>query len=266
VYGLRVTGLPDCTLLSRVTGDSPELNISMATGRVGDRDQLFTDDLAEVALIDDGWVSVHRSGRAHFTIPSPISDDELLHPWLVPAAATFNGWQGRQVLHGGAVARQGHAIAVLGDKEDGKSTLLAWLDQESDLEILADDLVVIESGSVFSGPRCIDLRPGSAQVVGRADNGRLVRGDSRLRLSLGPCTEGNQLAAVVVLSWTNGASVEMERLSPADGLARLIPHGLKSGRNGSLLELLGLPIWSLGRPKTWAVMPEAAGHIESLLK
>ena len=78
----------------------PSLPVSFSRGRVTDRTEQFLADRAEICLIDDGWISLERSGLARAHPPQPVPADEMLHPWLVPAAATFNGWLGRQVLHG----------------------------------------------------------------------------------------------------------------------------------------------------------------------
>ncbi len=126
-YGLRLAGLDVDQLLPRVAADAPRLEVSLSRGCVTHREEEFLTDRAEISLLDGGWISLTRAGRADFTLPYAVSAEELLHPWLVPAAATFNGWFGRQVLHGGVLAREGRALAVLGEKEAGKSSLFAWL-------------------------------------------------------------------------------------------------------------------------------------------
>ena len=152
VYGLQLRGLDEATLLSRVNLRAPALNVSIELGEIAKRVELFEDDRAEISLIEYGWISLTREGHARFLIPAPVPVDEIVHPWLVPAAATFNGWHGRQVLHGGVFSHDGRAVAVLGEKEDGKSSLLAWLSRDEEIEILADDLVVVENRTVFAGP------------------------------------------------------------------------------------------------------------------
>jgi hypothetical protein len=152
---------------------------------------------------------------------------------------------------------------VLGNKEDGKSSLLAWLARGGDVEVLTDDLIVVQDGAVFSGPRCIDLRPGAAEPLGRAGS-RLVRRASRLRLELPPCRGEARLDAIVVLAWGSGPDVMLHSLSPTQGLAALLPHALNAGQ-GDLLELIGVPVWVLERPRTWASMGEVKGRLLSLL-
>jgi hypothetical protein len=263
VYGLQLRGLQNATLLSEVDLSAPSLEISIEIGRATGRVESFQPDHAEISLVDYGWVSLSRSGRAHFVLPSQLPVDEVLHPWLVPAAATFNGWCGRHVLHGGAFAQGKRAVAVLGNKEDGKSSLLAWLAQGEDVEVLTDDLIVVQDGAVFSGPRCIDLRPGAAEPLGRAGS-RLVRGQSRLRLELPPCRPKARLDAIVVLAWGAGPDVVLRPLSATLGLAALLPHALNAGQ-GDLLALIGTPVWVLERPRTWDSMGEVKERLLSLL-
>lgn len=264
VYGLEIRGIVDDSVLARVKTPAPTLAISIEVGRVDDRTESFKDEHAEISLIDDAWVSLTRSGRAHFVLPSAVPAEEVLHPWLVPAAATFNRWHRRHVLHGGAVARDGRAVAVLGNKEDGKSSLLAWLATAGDVEILTDDLIVIREGVVFPGPRCIDLRPESALPLGRAGS-RLVRGASRLRMNLPPCESEAVLTALVVLAWGSEPEVRLRELSPTEGIASLLPHAISSAEGDRLLELVGLPVWLLERPRAWTGMPAAAEHLLALL-
>lgn len=264
VYGLQLRGLEGATLMGEVDASAPALEVSIEVGRVGDRVERFEDDRAEISLIDHGWISLSRAGEAHFVLPAATPVDEVLHPWLVPAAATFSGWCGRDVLHGGAFARADRAVAVLGEKEDGKSSLLAWLARTEGVDVLTDDLLVIEQGSVFSGPRCIDLRPGSAEAV-QTNGSRLVRSDSRLRLELSCCPGRASLAAIVVLAWAEDKRVQLRRLSPSEGIARLLPHALSSGGGTQLLDLFSLPVWVLERPRTWASMDEVTSRLLSLL-
>lgn len=266
VYGLRLTGLDAGSILAEVDAGSPALEISVERGRASDRTERFGPDSAEISLIEDGWVSLERSGMAHFVLANEVPPEELVHPWLVPAAAVFSRWLGRQVLHGGVIARNGKAVAVLGHKEAGKSSLLARLATAGTVEVMADDLVIAQDGTVFAGPRCIDLRPGSTEAVAGADPERIVRDGSRLRLDLPPCTPSARLAGIVTLGWSDGPDVLLERHSTFEGLTSLIPHTVvEADGSVGLLEFLDLPLWQLTRPKQWAAMPEAIDRLTELL-
>lgn len=268
VYGLRTVGLDADGLLSTVPAASPVLTVACRRGQADGWVEQYGADGAEIPLVDGGWVSLSRDGNAQFIVPTAIAPEELLHPWLVPAAATFNGWLGRQVLHGGVIAREGRAIAILGAKESGKSSLFAWLAAREGFEILADDLVIVENGEVFAGPRCIDLREGSIRLVQSDKSRRLVRDASRLRLELPPCSASAHLAGVVVLGWSGDDELRMRSLAPSEAITALLPHALgggAAGLHGRLLELLDLPCWSLDRPRRWDVMPAVEWELSQLL-
>jgi hypothetical protein len=264
VYGFRLEGVDDVSLLSCVAASAPTLRVSIEIGRAPDREESFGPDAAEIGLIDGGWVSLTRAGHAHFVAPRQIPSGELVHPWLVPAAATFSGWHGRLVLHGGGFSFGGQAIAILGNKEDGKSTLLAWLARSEDVSVLVDDLLVIESGSVLAGPRCIDLRPGTAEIFDDAAGHSVVRDASRLRMELPPCSPAAPLGALVVLSWSQEDHVSLRRLTASEGMAALLPHALNPGPNGRLLDLVNIPVWLLARPRTWSSLPQVADLLRDL--
>lgn len=78
---------------------------------------MLTDYRAVVPLVEGGLVEMERaSGHVVCTAPRPIPDREILHPWLVPAAATISAWHGRRGLHGGAVTDGVHAIALVWER------------------------------------------------------------------------------------------------------------------------------------------------------
>lgn len=263
-YGLKIQGLSVGALLPRVDSGAPELSVSVELGCVGGRRESFGPRGAEIALLDGGWVSLTPGGHAHFVLPRSVPDEEIVHPWLVPAAATLNGWHGRQVLHGGAFARDGRGVVVLGDKEDGKSTLLAALALAGEVDILADDLAVIDNGAIQAGPRCIDLRPGTEAGLAHSRAHQLVRDAGRLRMPLKPCPPAAVLRAIVVLGWCDGNAVTLRPLEQSAGFTALLPHAMSAGWNGNLLDLLGVPVWSLSRPRSWTIMPEVVERVAAL--
>lgn len=267
VYGLRITGLDAGAIMSQVAASAPALHLSLTQGRVLDRAQAFHENQAEIRLLDDAWLSLSRSGETTFTLPNPVPAEEIVHPWLAPAASTFSRWIGRQVIHGGIVAREGRALALVGHREAGKSSLLAWLASDGALDILADDLVVLDGTTVFAGPRCIDLRPGSAEAIANAQ-GRVVREATRLRIGLPPCVPSAALVGTVVLDWGEDDRVTLERMSPTEGVTALLPHAQSNAQGSSrvgLLDVLDLPVWTLTRPRTWQSMPAVAAELTRLL-
>jgi len=177
----------------------------------------------------------------------PLDDDRLVHPWVTWGAAMFARWHGREAFHGGAFVSGGRAWAVLADKEGGKSTLLARLALDG-VGIVSDDLLVIDDADVFAGPRCVDLRLGTAERLGAREL-PLAREDRR-RLHLEPVADRLPLAGVVHLAWSDTPAVREVPLS--DRIARLRPHNgfgvLPPGPSG-LLSLAALPTLELSRPR-----------------
>jgi energy-coupling factor transporter ATP-binding protein EcfA2 len=184
----------------------------------------------------------------------PLSPDELLHPFLVPVASIAGRWLGREAFHGGAVAFPGGALALLGPREAGKSTLLAAL-AGAGLPVLADDMVVIEHGRVFRGPPCVDLR--CAPPAGVLDGLPLarVRRGSRFRVRLPESPLSVPLRGWVFLE--SGRRVALRSLDPRERLSRLArwrSWPALASDPAAFLDLAALPVWGLARPRRWSAL------------
>lgn len=188
-------------------------------------------------------------GRAHFSFPDVPGDGDLLHPYMAPAAALAHMWSGHEALHGGAFATSAGAVGLLGEKDGGKSTTLAWLAAQHRVPVLSDDLVVLVRGDVLSGPRCLDLRAGSLIDPATFATRRAVRNAERLRITLPGAPLNVQLIATVVLRW--GERTQLETPSAADRLRELLPHRMYrhrvAGDPEAILELAALPMLILTR-------------------
>jgi hypothetical protein len=270
VYGLNVLGLGD---VSRFSSDplpgSPQLEIRQRLGVAPpDAESRLFDDRAVIPLIENGLLEVFRDPAvASFTMPRTLSDDELLHPWLVPAAATVSAWHGRRVMHGGLVGNGEKAVAIVGDKEGGKSTLLAWLAFEAGLTVMCDDLVVLEDDHVFAGPACIDLRPGSVSHLPDVVGSTLVRDGTRLRVPLPKTPAIAEFMGVIVLEWSERTA--MPAVPPGERLTHVLPHALVEGIPLGVAGVLGFAqyrMWRLMRPKKWESLDTAATMVQDLLE
>lgn len=91
-----------------------------------------------------GTFAVEGGGRTIAVAPTPgVGDDLLAFPLLGPVLACALHLRGRFVLHASAIRVGGAAVALMGDKGAGKSTLAcAFL--SSGRALLADDLVVAD--------------------------------------------------------------------------------------------------------------------------
>ena len=231
-----------------VEGDSP------AEDRLGP-------EHAELPL-HSGWVAIDRSpARATFRVRGPLADRDLIHPYLAPAAAVAARWAGRESFHAGAVVVGGGAWVVLGGKEQGKSTTLAWLALQGH-DVLADDLIVLAGASALAGPRCIDLRAESAARLGAGEPLGVVGMRERWRLALAPVAEQVPLRGWISLAWDD--EVAMEPLRGAERMLALLPHRsvrLVPGAPEALVDLSSLPVWRLRRPCRWDSLTDAGGRL-----
>ena len=216
------------------------------------------DQIAVLELVTGGFLVLdRRQGTATFEVPVLIDPQELVHPYLVPAAAGFCSWVGREAYHAGAFVADRRAWAVVGDKEGGKSTLLAVLAQRGH-PVLSDDLLVLDDRTVRQGPRLIDLRRPTAEHLGLGEPLESAREGGRWRVRLAP-TPDVDLAGWIFLRW--GDTVEMKKVGPSDRIARLL--ALAPTRAEAVVSLAALPAFELVRPRSWDSLP---GAIDRLLE
>lgn len=260
-YGFRFDGIAvDGALAAAGAADWPLARVR--TGPVSDRSEPLgvRADSALLAM-PEGAIAVDRSERsALIETPRPLEPEEVVHPYLWPIATVLARWAGRETFHAGAIVVDGDAWAVLGDRGQGKSSLLAWLALRAGLEVLTDDLLVAHGQHVYAGPRCLDLRPAAAAHM--EIDGRPVRCTRRRRLSLPPIAGRVPLRGWIFLDW--GPDVAVDRLGPSELLPRLraFRRAPEMGVDGvEWLGLVGLPAVVLRRPRRWALMDEAAGRL-----
>jgi len=254
-YGLRVGGLPeDAPLLGHPPGPRwPELRLAHEPPSAA---RPAVAAATTVPLRGGGELRLEGCAATFVTCDAP-TPDALVHPHLAAAAAGRNRLLGRDVLHAGAVVLDGVAWALAGTNQAGKSTLLAAL-AALGRPVLSDDLLVLESGTAFAGPRCADLRD-HAPVVGLPPP-RPVRDGERWRVLLPPAPASAPLAGFVFLAWDDapralralGASERMRRLAPLRRWPFLPAHP------AGLLDLATLPAYELSRPR--GIEPAAAAR------
>jgi hypothetical protein len=224
--------------------------------------------------IDDGIARFHFAGggglvvladehRATFTTPGQMTDEELVHPYLAPVAASFAWWARHECFHAGAVAIDGRVWGVVGEKEAGKSTMLAGLALAGH-EVLCDDMLVIADGTAFAGPRCVDLREPAARRLGVGDL-TLRPPEPRWRLALPPIEATWPMGGWVFLSWGDEmdvAPISAPALLPRLGANRsmfVVPRD-----PATLLDLAALPAWELRRPRDWSALPAVVERLAEL--
>ncbi len=262
-YGFLLPGVPGARdLLGEAPAGWPELRRERAGPRPGapEEDRLGPD--RALLPLHGGWVAIDRAPpRATFHLPVAPPDRDLVHPYLAPAAAVAARWAGRESFHAGAVLAGGGAWAVLGDKESGKSTTLAWL-AGAGHPVLADDLLVVDGDGAFAGPRCIDLREASAARLGAGEPLGVVGVRERWRVMLGPVPARVPLRGWVTLAWDDDVGVE--ELRGPDRMLALMPFRsvrVEPGRPAELIELSSLPVLRLRRPRRWESLEESGRRL-----
>lgn len=266
IYGFEIHGLrePEALLLEAPPG-SPRLRIECDHGDAVTRTEnprspvtvRVGRDSAEVGLIDGGRMTIDRETlTVRLSTREPLRDEVILQPYLGLPAAIASHWLGRQTLHGGAFRHEERAWAVVGGMAAGKSSILGWLLHRGH-EIVADDLLLLSDGTLFAGPRSVDLRPASAARLGGQDLG-VVGTRKRWRLRAGDVPASVRLAGVVYLDW--GERVQVEPLGAEERLTGLVRNCALRPRHEespAYLELAALPAWRFVRPRDLDRLDEA---------
>jgi hypothetical protein len=262
-YGFRLAGLDGGrALLVDAPAEWPLLDVrQVAASGTGPAVDRVGADRAELPL-HDGWMTVDRSpARVVFRLHALRPAADLIHPYLAPAAALVARWAGLESFHAGAFVAGGGAWIVLGDKEDGKSTMLAQLALEG-CQVLTDDLAVVDHGCVLAGPRCIDLREPAAAQLGVGEPLGVVGIRERWRLRLDPAVARVPLRGWVRLAWDDEVGVDEVR--GAERMLALMPFRsvrLTPEEPRALIDLGSLPMLRLRRPRRWDALREAGRRL-----
>jgi hypothetical protein len=262
-YGFRLEGLPEAAdLLVGAPPGWPGLAIECAPDSEGPPADRVGPDRAELRLLSGGWVGIDRvPGRAIYHLPRPVDDGALVHPYLAPVALISARWLGRESFHAGAFVAGGGVWALLGDKEAGKSTTLAWLETHGHT-VVCDDALVLDGVTALAGPRTIDLRAESARRLGIGEPLGTVGVRERWRVPLGEVAAELPFRGWVQLEW--GEAVEVARVRGAARLPALIPHRgvrLEPPRPEALVDYAALPQLTLRRPRGWDSLREGAERL-----
>jgi hypothetical protein len=233
--------------------------VSAEIGHAASEQEHVDDDRAELRLRSGGQIVIDRRDRTVlYRVPHAVRADELVHPYLAPAAAMINRWEGRESVHAGAFAVDGRALGVVGSREAGKSSTLAQLALNG-TDVLCDDMLIVDGDRPLAGPRSIDLRADAAQRFAAGEAIGMTGARERWRLRLGPTAPGPRLVGWVFLAW--GDEVGARRLPARERIPRIAEErGLRLPpvRPDSLLTLAELPAWELSRPRQWESLPQAA--------
>jgi hypothetical protein len=217
--------------------------------------EAVTHDRAELNLRAGGRVILDRDPLlARYAVPRPLSPDELVHPYLSPAAAVVSHWMGRLAFHAGAFVGSDGTWGLVGDREAGKSSTLAWLALNGH-QIVADDVLILHDGTAYAGPRSIDLRQDAAGRFGVGRALGVVGTRPRWRIALPPVDSELPFRGWIFLAW--GERLESVRLGASECLRRLMAQlalRVPAANPAYLLDLATLPAWELRRPRDWRLL------------
>lgn len=275
-YGFRIIGLEGFEQLL-VTAEAawPPLEVvwreepALPAGDVPEGAQSivrFTSGGAVLELGPSSRITIERDPqRATIVSAATASGHAVVHPFLGGAASIVARWHGWESLHAGAFLMNGKAWGVLGERAAGKSSLLALLHLRG-RSVLADDILVIERGTVFAAPRSLDLRRETAERYGAGDHLGRVGARERWRVGLGPVPNRATLGGWIHLAW--GDRVEVKPVHGHGRLTRLaaqltIPDVPADA--AALLELAALPSVELRRPRDWVHADVAADALLAVL-
>ncbi len=267
-YGLRLEGVEGShSLLVPADPQWPRFHIRSEVHAPPWRDSdVVTGSAAVLRLQTGGEIRIEREpGLVVFRMRRPLSESELIHPYLAPVAAVAAYWFDRESFHAGAFVVDSGAWGVLGEREAGKSTLLASLALRG-IAILTDDMLIMDGNVAFPAPRSIDLRPSAARHFGVGEPLGIVGMRERWRLRLAPMVKSAPLRGWIFLSW--GDRVETLEVVPHERVARLgAQRGLRMAPRdpARLLDLAALPAWELRRPSHWDRLDTATDALLELV-
>jgi hypothetical protein len=271
VYGFRLSspqaGAPLPNLLE-VAPSSPLVSVSWRhASTVRDIEEVEEDRVA-YGFRGATTYYVERDPRAiRFDIPYVPSPAALVHPLLTIGVSVLARWRGDVTLHAGAFETHAGGWGVMGAREAGKSSILASIGERG-YPIVADDLLAIQSGSIWAGPSCVDLRPDTVGRFTKAVSMGIVGGRLRYRLSTVPGRARVPLRGFFLLDWNHGSNVSIEPLSPQERLQWLYRQEyirlVGFPDPAKVLPLVALPAWRLKRPRDWAATEEAVERVLEL--
>jgi hypothetical protein len=263
-YGLRLLGLDGAREMLVPARESwPELAVERRVGGPFNHGvDAVSATKARLQLVNGGEIAIDWTGRrVTVTTPRSPTDAELVHPYLAPVAAIMSYWLMRESFHAGAFVVGDRVWAILGDRESGKSSTLAWL-AESGHAIVCDDMLVLDEKTALAGPRSLDLRKEAAEALGVGEPLGVVGARERWRLTLEPVRDELPVAGFVFLDW--GEQVSARPLLPSERVVRLSTHRgvrLPPRDAARMLTFAGLPGWEITRPRGWDSLAAAGDRL-----
>jgi hypothetical protein len=230
----------------------PRLRVVAELADPGTVRERVTETHAVLPLKTGGRLALDRERRiARYTVPRALTDDELVHPFLAPAAAVFAHWEGRLSFHAGAFVAGGGVWAVVGGREAGKSSTLAWMALHGH-DVFADDVLVLDGVLALAGPRAIDLREDAAARLGAGTALGILGARPRWRIGLPQAPAQLPFHGWMFLRWADRPETRRLRASEClQLLTETLTVRLDAPDPRALLDLAALPAFSVRRARDW---------------
>ena len=106
----------------------------------------------------NGLLISHEDGRHLQIWSNEVTPANLIYPDLLKAVQMATESQSDALLHGVAFSYLGHTCLSLGDRNVGKSSVLARMTSDSRFRVISDDLVRIVDSRVILGSPFICIR------------------------------------------------------------------------------------------------------------
>jgi hypothetical protein len=256
-YGFRIRGVevPPSHLV-KAPAHWPSIELRVRTSVTAAPTAEYLDgDTANLNVRSGGSVFIDRIGqRATFTLSARPPAAALLHPHLAAVAAVNSFWCGRDSFHAGAFVADGGVWGLLGEKGFGKSSTLGAL-AGLGVSIVCDDVLVLDAGTAFAGPRSIDLRADAAERLGTGQRLGMIGERERWRMELGMIEPELPFRGWVALRWSGELSVR--ELRGSDRLRQLLRHRalrVPPPDRSALIDYAARPFLEFSRPHGWSSM------------
>lgn len=257
-YGHELAGLEGADdLLVEAGPDWFGLEVAARRGEIGGARDQVDENRATLVLLGAVALVERAPARAEFVFENEPSFDAVVHPYLGPVAGLVAHWHGRESIHAGAFVLGGGVWGLLSERGGGKSSTLARLALEG-VSILSDDVLVVDGGTAFAGPRTIDLRREPARALGVGEPLGVVGTRERWRLRLDQVPGALPLHGWVFLSWAD--ELGFRRVPAGERFQRLVEARtilLSPQDPTALLDLASRPAFELRRPREWSSLEEA---------
>jgi hypothetical protein len=229
-------------------------------------------------------VCLIRAGREIIVEPETAIDGRLRLMLLGPALGALLQQRGLLALHASAVAFEQGAVAFIGDKGWGKSTMAAALHVRGH-ELVADDMLAIDLNqkqplALPAFPQ-LKLWPDSLAMLNypAAQLPRLYPDFDKRGLRLTTCFSSRPRPLVCIYILGQMAVPAIKRLPGSQSLLKLIPHWYATRFSQEVLDTFGvstpfmecadlirrLPVFELTRPDSLEKVPEVAQMVEEHL-